>query len=406
VKKYSVFWALALCILIMAFTACGGDVVETLGPAKGYDDFLGLWVAQNSNYTFTGNSFTYRDDFGDYWPGTFTFTNTQITFTPQQANTWEEFTLAYRVSEVTLELTGPYGIRSGTFARQPEPVFVSANPVKGFNYGYYYYVPATVKKSTYLLVETNNTGSVNDDINVHAQSAYNNINFLRTFADELGVVLLVPVFPRPASTWQMYTHALDRDTLQNNTGSLARIDLQLIQMIDDLRERCQTRRIKAASKVLLNGFSASGNFANRFTAIHPGRVQAVAAGGVNCMPILPANTLADENLIYPIGIYDIGTITGTAFNLAAYKTVPQYIFMGALDTNDTLPFDDAFSNQERTIIKKVLGENMQGRWEPSIAVYKAQGCSAVTFVKYPGVGHEYTEQIKKDLINFFRSNIR
>jgi hypothetical protein len=286
------------------------------------------------------------------------------------------------------------------------PIYTAAKPDKGFNYGYYYYIPNVVKKNTYLLVEPNNTGTTSDDINVHDQSAKNLIEWRKAYADELNVVLLVPVFPRPASNWQMYTHALDRDTLKNNTGTLARVDLQLIQMIDDFRELCESKGINVASKVLLNGYSASGNFVNRFTAIHPGRVQAVASGGVNCMPILPTNTLAGETLIYPVGIADIRTITGNSFDIEQYKKVPQYIYMGADDDNDTLPYGDAFSDEERILIKKVLGENMFGRWQPSQDIYKQQGCSAVTFVTYPGVGHTITNTIANDVYNFFKKSIK
>jgi predicted esterase len=270
----------------------------------------------------------------------------------------------------------------------------------------YYYIPQNVKNTTYLLVEPNNTGSANDDIKVHERRVLNTFQRVKAFADELGVILLVPVFPRPANRGLTYTHALDRDTLLNSTGELARIDLQLIQMIDDLREICRNKGISVNAKVLMDGFSASGNFVNRFTAIHPERVQASVSGGVNCMPILPIDNLKSENLIYPIGVYDIGAITGTPFDLAAYKTVPQYIYMGADDKNDTLPFNDAFSDAERAIIKKVLGDNMHGRWQPSQDVYSSQGCNVVTFVTYPVVGHTITKEMTQDVIDFFKNNIK
>ena len=308
-------------------------------------------------------------------------------------------TLVFAMAVITCDSSG-----NGT-SSEPIGFYVGAKPGRGFNYGYYYYIPGNVTGATYLLVETNNSERVSDVMDFHAERAQMLIRNQSWWADQLGVALLVPVFPRPRTNGLMYTHALDRDTLLNNTGDLARIDLQLIAMIDDFRELCQSKGISVASKVLMNGFSASANFANRFTAIHPGRVQAVATGGVNCMPILPVNALGGENLIFPIGIYDIGTITGTPFNLAQYRTVPQFIYMGALDNNDTLPFDDAFGDEERRIITRVLGSNMFGRWQPSQDVYRQQGCSAVIFRTYPGVGHQYTNEIIQDIFAFFRSNM-
>lgn len=76
--------------------------------------------------------------------------------------------------------------------------------------------------------------------------------------------MLVPVFPRPTSNWQIYTHALDRDSLITTVSGLERIDLQLLAMIDDARQRLKERDVLIGNEVFLNGFSASGSFVNRF----------------------------------------------------------------------------------------------------------------------------------------------
>ena len=127
-------------VLTLGLASCDNDTGgggETFGPASSYDDFQGLWIASNSRYSFTGNTFQYNDNFGISRPGTFTFTGNRITFIPQQANTWIGYTLDYQISGTTLVLTGSTDPTSGTFTRQPGPRYVAANPAKGFNYGYY-----------------------------------------------------------------------------------------------------------------------------------------------------------------------------------------------------------------------------------------------------------------------------
>jgi hypothetical protein len=286
-----------------------------------------------------------------------------------------------------------------------EPTFVPANPGKGFHWGYYVYIPRNVRNVSYLLVEPNNTGTTSDDISVHDAAALNIIRWWgRSYADELGVVLLVPVFPRPASEWWMYTHALNRRTLQNNTGPLARIDLQLIRMIDDLRERCQSMGILLEPKFLMNGFSASGNFVSRFTAIHPGLVQAAAAGGFS-LPIVPINTLEGDRLIYPIGIADLQEITGVGFNLSQYRTVPQFFYRGTADDNDSLPFQDSWGDIEREIIIRQFGWDILGRWEKSRLIHEDLNTN-VQFVFYDGIQHTITNAMHRDIIAFLRSNMR
>ncbi len=288
-----------------------------------------------------------------------------------------------------------------------EPVFVARNPGKGFNYGYYYYVPKSIHNASkkFLLVEPNNTGTASDDMEVHDRAAQRLMTHKMTVADELGCVLLVPVFERPRSNDLMYTHALNRLTLQNDTGKLARVDMQLIKMIDDVRGICGGMGIDLEPKVLMDGFSASGSFVNRFTTLHPELVQAVASGGINCMPIIPVDSMRDERLIYPVGVADIEEIIGVPFNSSEYIKVPQFIFMGAEDTNDTLPYSDAFGDEERNVITKVLGRDMFGRWELSKRIYEGQGCSAL-FKTYEGVGHTYSEEINADIVDFFRCNMQ
>ena len=153
----------------------------------------------------------------------------------------------------------------------------------------------------FLLVEPNNTGKLADDLAVHLAAA-------RDLADkaiggfvarELALPLLVPVFPRPEKEWELYTHQLDRDTLLVAAGPLQRLDLQLLAMIDDARARLASRGMNLPAKVLLTGFSASGSFVNRFTALHPERVQAAAAGGLNGNLILPLATLGGRELALP-----------------------------------------------------------------------------------------------------------
>jgi hypothetical protein len=287
---------------------------------------------------------------------------------------------------------------------------VAANPNNGFSYGYFYYIPRNIKNNIYLLVEPNNGRAHTNDSMIYYDYARNIINGKKTWADELGVVVLVPVFPRPELSGGPYTYDFNRDTLKTNIGDLARIDLQLIKMIDDFKDLCLSNSISIKPKFLFFGYSASGAFANRFTALHPDLVQAVASGGLCYRPILPATIWNGETLIYPVGIADIGTIAGIQFNLEIYKTVPQFIFEGAEDTNDDLfpeGITDSERKRERDIVIKVQGLDMQSRWEPSIAIYKAQGLNVVTFIKYPGVGHTYwTDEIVADIISFLKSNIK
>ena len=304
---------------------------------------------------------------------------------------------------------------AGEPARPPattSTTLIAAAPERGFHYPYLLIAPAApsgagAARAGILLVEPNNTGKVSDDFIVHLSAA-------RDLADkaiggfvarELGLPLLVPVFPRPGKQWELYTHQLDRDTMLVADGLLRRLDLQLLGMIDDARARLATAGWKLPEKVLLTGFSASGSFVNRFTALHPERVQAVAGGGLNGNLILPLAAVGGRELPYPLGIADLATVAGHPFDAASWRAVPQFLYMGALDDNDAVQFDDGYTATEKAIVDTVIGAKMQpDRWDHCQRIYRDAGAT-VEFRTYDGVGHFTTSQVNEELRDFFRRHL-
>lgn len=286
---------------------------------------------------------------------------------------------------------------------------IDAAPSKGFHYPYILKMPTTARLdgTTYLLVEPNNTGRVSDDFNVHVEAAKELANrAIGSFvAKRLDLPLLVPIFPRPETGWETYTHALDRDSMLIQDGPMRRLDLQLLAMIDDARKRLRGYGVDTHRKILLTGFSASGTFSNRFTLLHPEKVHAVATGGLNAMLIVPAPTLDSVALPYPLGISDLQEIANTRFDAAKWRAVPQFIYMGAKDDNDAVLFDDGYSASERAIVFQVLGEKMQpDRWTRMQKLYSEAGANA-TFRTYGHMGHGTDGQINGEIVEFFRRQL-
>jgi hypothetical protein len=285
---------------------------------------------------------------------------------------------------------------------------VPASTAAGFNFPYLLVLPKQRHRPSpvFLLVEPNNTGTLADDLEPHRQGALKlatRSSVGKFVADELDVPFLVPIFPRPKSAPSLYTHALDRDTLLIDEGLLKRLDLQLIAMIDDARTRLGALGMVASARILLNGFSASGTFANRFALIHPERVQAVACGGINASLMLPVVSSRGMALPFPLGIQDLTELTGVTFSLETWQRVPQLVYMGANDDNDAVAFDDGYSPEERRVVHALFGEKMQpDRWLAVQAAYRAAGAD-VTFRTYAGIGHGTNGAINQDVAEFFRA---
>ena len=268
---------------------------------------------------------------------------------------------------------------------------VSADPRIGFRSDYYLYVPETLHRdangNAILLVQPNNSGRTSDDVGVHRRDAWMTGFERKRIADELGVALLVPAFPRTASDWKVYTHALDRDVLTTRDPLLARLDLQLIAMIDDARARLQKTGTPVDGKVLLQGFSASALFANRFTALHPDRVRAASIGSPGGWPIAPVATVGVDALPYPAGIADLSALTGTPFDAAAFARVPQYVYMGDADDNDSLDFGDGWDKPMSAEVDRLFGDTPLARWTHAETLYARAGAHA-RFELAPGIGHD------------------
>ncbi len=292
-----------------------------------------------------------------------------------------------------------------------ELLFINPEGNDGFAYPYFLYLPEHVsqKETVFMVIEPNNTGFVDDDFKKHIDKARRTASrdfYLGNYvAQNLNYPLLVPVFPRPESDWKIYTHALDRDVMVQKGNSLERIDIQLIEMFKHARQMLLKKNIKTNDKFLLTGFSASGTFANRFTLIHPDQVYATAAGGLNGLLMLPFDSLNNEILKYPVGVGDFKELTNTAFDKQLFLNTPQFYFMGGADSNDAVPYGDAFDKIEREQIYRLLGEQMQAeRWERCKNLYIQSQVNAI-IKTYDQTGHEHPTEIKNEVVDFFRACI-
>lgn len=275
---------------------------------------------------------------------------------------------------------------------------------RSFRWPYYLWIPHGVAPNTVILVEPNNTGGISDRENDHDGSALSLVGWRSKFAGRLNIPLLVPAFPRPRSTWWIYTHALDVDTMTASKEGLERIDLQLIEMIDDARERLADLRIRAGGAVLMMGFSASGQFTNRFAILHPDRILAAAAGSPGGWPLAPLPAWQGETLNYNVGIADAATLLGVDLDMEAVRAMPIMLYMGDSDTNDAVPYSDAYNDQQREQIYRLFGMTPVDRWPIAELIYDTAGMNS-TFVLYPGVGHWITDEMFDDIADFFAGYI-
>jgi predicted esterase len=284
------------------------------------------------------------------------------------------------------------------------PTLVAADPERGFHYPYYLAVPEGETGSRNdehrpILVEPHNVGEQVAEFERHLELAKQRIETKtgRYIANELGSPMLLPVFPRPFEEpvdWTHMIHMLCGQTMQIEDGPLERVDRQLLAMIDDALDRLADADISVPEEVILNGFSSSGTFVNRFAALHPDRVCSVSAGGMNGLAILPQETteirgFGKRPMNYPVGVANIAELTGEQFDREAFCDLPQFIYMGSEDDKDALLYPDAWTDPElRGVAILTYGDDIhEERFPHCKNAYEQAGVNAV-FRVYEGVGHK------------------
>lgn len=287
----------------------------------------------------------------------------------------------------------------------PPVARVAADSARGFRWAYYLYVPPALRADSArgrprtLLVMPNNTGKLDDDPAVHERYVRDLLPHFRRTAGRLGVAMLMPAFPRPASADNLYTHALDRDAMLTADPGLRRLDLQLLAMIDDARRRLAAEGVRAEERVLMHGHSAAGMFVNRFVLLHPGRVKAASIGAPGGWPTLPVAEHGGRTLRYPVGVADLRALAGRPFDRARARAVPLFFFLGADDTNDSVPYDDSYDPADRALVLELFGPTPAARWPRAEEAVRTQ-LPLATFHTYPGVGHEIDQAMWADIWAF------
>ena len=289
----------------------------------------------------------------------------------------------------------------------PSEIFkIEADSGKGFFYPYYLYVPSALrdtekrKLTKTILVIPNNTGKIDDSLEVHETDVKRRITQNAMLASKLGVAILMPVFPRPKTDWKIYTHSLDRDSMLTDKMEYRRFDLQLVAMIDNARERLEKENLKTDKRVLMTGFSASGMFVNRFAFLHPTRVKAAAIGSPGGWAIAPVAEYKEKSLRYPVGAGDFKTVAGEKLDLKNLRKVAFFMFLGDEDDNDSVVFGDGYETEDKDLVFELFGKTPVERWEISKTLYRESKLNA-DFKLYPNVKHTVTNEMIGDIMTFF-----
>ena len=310
------------------------------------------------------------------------------------------------ISKILIFLCGVYCVVSFLFVPvlSASIIKVDANSAIGFHWPYYLYTPAKVS-SEHILVVPNNSPLVNDSFAYHQDLALEQLNMWKTWADSLGTPLLVPIFPRFNDEYDgtIAPQGLGRGTLETSIPSYARIDLQLIAMVEDIRHHFSTQGISLDGRMYFWGTSQAGWFISRFVLLHPERVRAAAYGFVG-WPAIPSISHKGLEMPYPYGLGGVSSLTRTKFDKSIFCQVPQFITCGELDNNTFgLPWYMGGDKEEfGTMFRTHFGTTTVSMHNSAKDIFYELG-SIAFFKIYPGIGHTMTVAMSEEALSFLKS---
>lgn len=222
----------------------------------------------------------------------------------------------------------------------------------------------------------------------------------REWAAELegsGYVVVTPVFPRDYEQGY-YPQGINYHSLRTSTPEeYRRPDLTVNAIADQLILYLRSDGYPVSSKMLVAGYSAGGMFANRYTILHPERVEAVAIGQSGGMLTMPMSEYNDTALDWPMGLADLSLLIGAPYTKKSLlQEVPQFVFIG---TDDQADYAEFYPNADDLAN---WGSDSAERLRTQTELLQSMGYN-VTFCQYPESGHAFTRDMRDDVNDFLMS---
>lgn len=285
---------------------------------------------------------------------------------------------------------------------------VKEEPELGFNFGYLLFIPLKIRPEPTLIIEGPAVGEAGP-LDKACKLVYDKAKFEledkgypHWLAKKLECPLIMPLFPRPEdkeNNTNIFTHALTSRSMSVKNSVIERIDLQLINMFRQIKKSFAKADIIISDKFILKGFSAGGEFAHRFSILHPQYVLAAVSGGAMHSFTLPLKSYKNELLLWPNGIGNADEYSD--FKFEDYYKIKQLNYLGDKDFNDSVPYSDSYTEEERQQVFRLFGTaGNPDRWNYYQKFVVELGLDNITCITDQGMDHRPSEKIRDTIYDF------
>lgn len=284
--------------------------------------------------------------------------------------------------------------------------------------------PKKLNNNAEMIVDTLNTRDTeNTDQREGAfiQGVQNIMSYININAPMIYIFI-----PNRNNQNEPYYQQLSRECFTNEKRKYDRIDLMVKKCILSAQKKVENfTQSKISNKVVLNGHSTSGVFAQRFALLHPEIISKTIIGGA--IGSIPMPT---EDLEYPLGIKDFEKLFGKKFDIEEYKKIDFAYIVGEEEPKETAIREDENKNKiivpmhdmsymQRSVpteigkkYRDMYGEDLQNRFLNCISWYKNNGFNIISKI-YKGASHSlfdknyiYLKHLIRDMFAFYKSGIK
>jgi hypothetical protein len=294
----------------------------------------------------------------------------------------------------------------------PVGFIVPHEPDEKIIYKWFSYVPQGLRKDETAYVLITGLSGASCDYEESALMAKRMLEDRLRWPRFDEFVLLVPVVPRRQDP-HVYPVAFCLKSFHESDDFYSRADLKVNLMIDKLITDLSMDGYQISTKVVIEGYSAGGMFAQRYSLLHPERVKAIAAGSCGGNFTLPVSEYDGQPLNWPVGVNNLEELAGIEFDRDSYLGIDQYIYIGDLDTGEggtTIVWNRLHptwgpqymweSVEQMEFLHDNFGETDPVRLQNQVEYLNGIGYENIEFKLYPGAQHELNEEMINDFTSF------
>lgn len=246
-----------------------------------------------------------------------------------------------------------------------------------FKCSYLLFIPDSKISSPHLVVEMGNPkveNSVSESVNNVVNEFVCGTPFYDCYKKALinsNSIMIMPIFPRYLKNGnETCIVEFNSASFETKNPLLRRMDLQTIAMIEDAKQRLKQNGLIVENKIILTGYSASAQFALRFSVIYPELVSSVIAGGFNGLGTLPLETYGLDRVYFPLGVYDIEEKFGRKFDQLHFSKIDHHLYMGDEDRHEYHKISTIGGKSLNFVDKNFSGDIIDNRLKKYLDVMK------------------------------------